>query len=67
MLVFFVLSAYIKMGDYYWYGCQRERNPAKAAELYSLAAQRGEPHVSGIILRVMLHSNFDNYYYAPWL
>ncbi|XP_060064051.1 protein sel-1 homolog 3-like [Ylistrum balloti] len=36
--------ALIKMGDYYWYGCEGYRDPGKAADLYSLAAQKNDPH-----------------------
>ena len=41
-----LLSAYIKMGDHYWYGCRGKRDLDKAADFYGLAAQKGDPHVS---------------------
>ena len=38
-------SAWIKMGDYYWYGCEVERNPVLAARMYANAAAVRDPHV----------------------
>ena len=38
-------AAWIKMGDYYWYGLQGERNTTAAAEMYANAALGGDPHV----------------------
>ena len=39
-------TALIKMGDYYWHGCKGERDVSKAAKYYTLAAKKGDPHVS---------------------
>ncbi|OWF53033.1 protein sel-1 homolog 3-like [Mizuhopecten yessoensis] len=36
--------ALIKMGDYYWYGCGGKRDPRKAADMYTQAAQKKDPH-----------------------
>ena len=33
------------MGDYYWYGCEVERNPVLAARMYANAAAVRDPHV----------------------
>ncbi|XP_061169647.1 protein sel-1 homolog 3-like [Saccostrea echinata] len=35
--------AFLKMGDYYWYGCGGQRDADKAAEFYTLAASKGDP------------------------
>lgn len=34
------------MGDFYWYGCGKKQNIEKAAEYYTQAALKGDPHVS---------------------
>ncbi|XP_071174349.1 protein sel-1 homolog 3-like [Mytilus edulis] len=34
----------IKMGDFYWYGCGKKQNIEKAAEYYTQAALKGDPH-----------------------
>ena len=39
------LAAWIKMGDYYWYGVQGARNTTAASEMYANAALDGDPHV----------------------
>ncbi|XP_048772690.2 protein sel-1 homolog 3-like [Ostrea edulis] len=36
--------AFLKMGDYYWYGCEGQRDVEKSAEFYTLAASKGDPH-----------------------
>ncbi|XP_012944869.1 protein sel-1 homolog 3 [Aplysia californica] len=36
--------SYIKMGDYYWYGCRGRRDLGQAALHYSYAALKGDPH-----------------------
>ncbi|XP_069115229.1 protein sel-1 homolog 3-like [Argopecten irradians] len=36
--------ALIKMGDYYWYGCGGKRDTTKAADMYSQAAKKKDPH-----------------------
>ncbi|WAR04420.1 SE1L3-like protein [Mya arenaria] len=35
--------ALVKMGDYYWYGCEGHRNPSKAVDLYVQAATMHNP------------------------
>ena len=39
------LLALIKMGDYYWFGCEGRRDVTKSVELYALAAFKGDPQV----------------------
>ncbi|XP_076438447.1 protein sel-1 homolog 3-like [Babylonia areolata] len=36
--------SYIKMGDYFWYGCQGKRNVTQAAIYYAAAGKKHEPH-----------------------
>lgn len=40
--------AFLKMGDYYWYGCEGQRDVEKSAEFYTLAASKGDPHVGNL-------------------
>ena len=43
--ILYLYLAWIKMGDYYWYGCQGNRNTAQAAVMYANGALKGDPHV----------------------
>ncbi|KAK3106808.1 hypothetical protein FSP39_000229 [Pinctada imbricata] len=36
--------ALIKMGDYYWYGCEGKKDIEKASEFYLEAAKKRDPH-----------------------
>lgn len=36
--------SYIKMGDYFWYGCRGVRNMSLAAQYYKSAAVKTDPH-----------------------
>ena len=40
------------MGDYYWYGCQGQRNITLAAQYYAAAGVKKEPHVSELVISV---------------
>nr|KAI8747319.1 protein sel-1-like protein 3 [Biomphalaria glabrata] len=35
--------SYLKMGDYFWYGCRNKRDVGLAADYYSKAAHKGNP------------------------
>ena len=54
-------AAWIKMGDYYWYGLQGERNTTAAAEMYANAALGGDPHVCYLRCSCMVKTRFDNF------
>jgi len=41
-----LFSALLKMGDYYWYGCQGEKDVTMATNMYAAAVKKNDPQVN---------------------